>query len=402
MESSHSIALAHNSQSLTRAPPHTPTDKHPHTPPAPTPTPTMTTTMSSPSSSSSSPVLLFACRPWVTTDLMQPSSLLLHRRRLRLLQSLLYDPAYAAQEMAVVAAVVHGELAARYKRDRLIVAESLRAEYERARAAEVAVMRKEVGQAKEMLKRELEELKPLALQKLIHSYHNAMAKAGGSSGGARGQLFVGGGSSGGGDDDSNGEEGEAAEEDTMKTTDPYGLSPAVGVGGKRLVTPSASSSSSAAAGAKWAKRMKTAEARAEKREELRERLTEALVGEEGAAAGGTGAEDLSALLGLGGEGGGGADEAALVSEAVAALNTHALAAKMAAAQREAQRELEREMTERFSKEVTKAVNAALTCAREELRLEYDAKLEEEMEKMRVMMEIEYDKRAQEMEEGKTA
>ncbi len=242
-------------------------------------------------------------------------------------------------------ASAQAEATAKQRRDRTIIAEALKKEHELALAAESELMQKELGATKQHVLKELEAVKPVALQSWIRKYESALqgkAYGGGASSGGRGQLFGGGGSD---DDDEeeeeedDGDEDAAADEDEENEMrmDPYdGLSPAVGA--KR----SSGSGSSTALVTPGSYKKKAKRAKAEQREAMRDRLTEALVGENGAATGsgnGGGAEEIGALLGQG-------EDQALISEALAAVNTNALAAKLKAAQQQAQQEMEREMAER--------------------------------------------------------
>ena len=331
-------------------------------------------------------------RPWAADALASVSSAsdalasALVSDRLAKLQTLLYSPAFHKQEAQALAGQGFVDANKRLRSDRAIIAKHLQSEYQKSLETETNKMNAELASNKETFVQELAALKPLAMEVVVKNVQNALAKAGGGGGGAQ-LLFNG---TGDGEDEEEGDEDEEEEGiGTAITADVYGLTETPSVGAKRgsgsggtaLVTPGGSGSG--------AKRMRKA-ARADKKDELQERLMAALVGGEDGAEGG--AEDVAALLG------GGGDEAALVSEAIAALNTQTLASKMRAAMAEAQRAMERELSERFSAEVTKATQAAVACAREELRLQFEAQLEEKLAEQAVLQEVEFDMAKKELEE----
>lgn len=318
-------------------------------------------------------------RPWASDALTSAASALVSDR-LAKLQVLLYSPAFHEQEVRALAGQGYVDASRKFRSDRAIIAKHLQSEHQKALESETANMNQQLASYKEKFAQELAALKPLAMDKVVKDIQNALARAGNGA-----QLLF----NGTGEDED--EEGDTVEEEGMRTAitaDVYGLTETPSVGAKRgsnsggtaLVTPDGFGSS--------AKRMRKA-TRAEKKDELRERLTAALVGGEDGAEGC--AEDIAALLG------GGGDEAMLVSEAIAALNTNTLVSKMREAMAEAQRASERELSERFSVEVTKATQAAVASAREELKLEFAAQLEEKLAEQAVLQEVEFDLAKKELE-----
>ena len=295
------------------------------------------------------------------------------------LGTLLLDP--AVEQAGASEALA--QLTAQYRRERLIIAEAHKERHRQQLAEEVAAINRKVADLHAYVEKEVANLRPAALKKVVAKYEKVLARATGGGGRGDGSHFS----------LVEEEEDEGAPEAARRrptTTHEggeeendgglYALSPPSSVDrpfGKR-VSPATPALGASSLGSKTKKAKGLMGGRREGRA-IEEELVKMV----------TGTEE---------EGGGGEWEETMATEVIATLNQKLLQAQLTKALAASQRKMRQEMEAEWKERLESMVKSGVECARQEMALEWESLVEEERKRVRVMAEVEKDALVEKLEE----
>ncbi|KAM3577853.1 hypothetical protein VYU27_000394 [Nannochloropsis oceanica] len=360
-----------------------------------------------------------AMEPWKGHTSMSPAQQLHHHR---VLTCLLFDPALERREREVATDKAVTVTAQQARRDRLLLVEALKEQHKQQLAEEVAMMNKRVEETQAWVRREIENLRPVALAVVVKEYEKAMeyvqqqqqnGRGGGErEGGRRGGRFR-------LEEEEDGDEmeyesgmyvGDRQEEMHVNL-----LGGAGGVGGgmegglsppsplltKKRASPMTNSGGEQPQRSK--KKRKGQKQQQQQQQQLmgrgRRSMEEELIAM---------MMDRGGIEGKGGEGGGGRgrveegegfDRDGMAQEVMSSLNQVLLQKQLTAALAASTREYERERQHALNEEIEKRVKQAVGQIEREMKSEFECILEEEKEKVRILTEVAADQARKEMEEN---